>query len=58
MTHGKSLISSCLLKNSYRSEAKALKYKTKAEAARPGTKLRVYYCGLCQGYHLTKVQLP
>lgn len=58
MTHGKSLIGSCLRKSSYRTEAKANTYKAKAEAARPDTKLRVYYCGLCQGYHLTKAPLP
>lgn len=40
---------SCIGKSKYNTEAFAKKI-----AARRGVELRVYYCGCCQHFHLTK----
>lgn len=43
----------CFGKKRYRTIAFVEKVIAKAEAAR-GVKLRYYYCGMCDRYHLTK----
>lgn len=42
----------CGSKNRYRHEHDAQLYRKKFEKAR-GDKLRIYYCYVCNGYHLT-----
>lgn len=51
-TSGSSGIASCWRKKRYNSEAFALKIVRKVLKNR-GAKVRSYFCGICQGYHLT-----
>lgn len=48
---------SCFRKVRYDSEQRAERYRRKREqeGAEP---LRVYFCDICGGYHLTKVSQP
>ena len=48
----------CASKRCYRTEDRARRAKAKCEKARPETKLRVYRCLYCTGYHLTKQSAP
>lgn len=47
---------SCASKHSYRSQSEARKYANRLEQAR-GKKLRVYFCEICQRWHLTSKPL-
>lgn len=51
-TSGSSGIASCWRKKRYNSEAFALKIVQQVLKKR-GAKVRSYFCGICQGYHLT-----
>ena len=46
------IISQCVKKKKYRSQKLAQQVADKA-SKRAGKPLRVYYCGICQNYHLT-----
>ena len=48
----------CASKRFYRTEGRALRAKKKCERSRPGTKLRIYACPFCLGWHLTKQSAP
>lgn len=45
---------SCWGKRRYTTELFALQVERSCEEKRPGTSLRVYFCGVCAGYHLTR----
>jgi len=53
MSAGPSLLKSCKSKRRYRTFEFAEKVREKCEAER-GDKLRVYWCSLCLGYHITR----
>ena len=52
----KTLVNSCLKKKRYNSEKAALDAINKVHKKR-NTELRVYFCKLCLGYHLTHLPL-
>jgi len=47
----------CFQKSRYPTKDVARGYANKAESAR-GDKLRIYFCPICSGYHLTKQVAP
>ena len=44
---------SCGKKKRYASQHEARQIANNCERARPGTKLRVYFCPMCEGWHIT-----
>ncbi len=44
---------SCGKKKRYASQHEARQIANNCEHARPGTKLRVYFCSVCEGWHIT-----
>lgn len=44
---------SCAKKDRYANQGEATWYANRAMANRPGTKLRVYWCAYCNGWHIT-----
>ena len=44
---------SCGKKTRYASQHEARQIANNCERARPGTKLRVYFCSVCEGWHMT-----
>ena len=45
---------SCTKKKRYRNYDEAHKMAKQCELERPETKLRVYFCSICGGFHITK----
>lgn len=45
---------SCTRKMRYKDEHEAFRVKKHLESLNPNTKLAVYYCELCKGFHLCK----
>lgn len=43
----------CGKKTRYHSQHEARQIANNCERARPGTKLRVYWCPICEGWHMT-----
>ena len=43
----------CGKKTRYASQHEARQIANNCERARPGTKLRVYWCSVCEGWHMT-----
>jgi hypothetical protein len=43
----------CGKKARYSSQHEARQIANNCERARPGTKLRVYFCSVCEGWHIT-----
>lgn len=43
----------CGKKTRYASQHEARQIANNCECARPGTKLRVYWCPVCEGWHMT-----
>jgi len=54
---GRRVWKSCERKTRYRTEGEAIRFANAAMKNRPHTTLRVYDCGICNGWHMTSKPL-